>query len=313
MENLESLSKDLNVDLEEFMKFYEKTFVRSIPLRLTGITPSEYFHLKKNGVFKFKSVDNQKRSTIKLNLIEALWVRFVYKLKKFDLSVKSIKEIQYFLFEDSDKNLEIETDSLLKIEQFNTEDISKQSKIQIKEAKKKLEKEQLDIDIEIIMTQFGIYVINVLKAGTNIELLIYFNEEEKKLHILPEFNIDKLNPYTEQVKSGSCISINLLGLVTEILADEKFENILLDYQLYDADENNILKCLKRNDVKEITYTKLNDEEFKITIVEQKDILGAEVQNFKRNLGLKNYKKVNVSLRNEKHLIVENRTIEKRKF
>ncbi|MGV3632273.1 MAG: hypothetical protein ACO1O6_13775 [Bacteroidota bacterium] len=287
------------INEKQFLNYYSKTFNRIIPLSFTNATPSMFFHWKKHKLISFGPSPSEKRTRVKLNLLEALWVKMLFKLRSFGLDVDSLKAIHAELFEDVRKDL-IEQ-SKKQITNYIPVTDTKQLE-DIFSALDNIEDEEPGF--EILMTYFGMIASTVLYDKENIDILIYLDKESNAL---------KTNLYAKQlahkesvkaVKNQSYISVSMLELIYEVLEEDVFEPVLSDYELFDPKETTILNHLRNKNVKEITITRLNDEDYKIQITTTKDLKDDQVKELKKIFGLNNYKTVKLTTRNGKHIVIE---------
>lgn len=304
----DSFNKEYFKDIEEisqkaFWAYYAKTFSRLIPLSLTNATPSMFYHWKKKGLVNFdRNANTDKRTRVKLNLIEALWVKMLYKLRTFGLDIESLKIIHEELFgtENEKKVLEAaqhELDQMITVS--DNEDLNEL----LNELSNEGLHNHIPSEFEIAFSYFGALTSVVIIQRQNIDILIYLNQDDKL-----ELDVYKKewagNEKIQKIKTQSYISISLLNLIYEVFEEANFESILSTYDVFDNKENTILTHLRNKNVKEIIITRLNDEEYKIVVVENQDVKGEQVNELKKIFGLNNYKTVKLITRNNKHVLIE---------
>ncbi len=294
----DEILKIFGVSQKNYLTLKSKTLNRIIPLTYTEVTASMYFHWKKQGLITWgEELKDAKRSRVKLNLIEAAWVRLLLKLRQFGISVEQMKIIhKELLTKDEDFILEHLKNAFNEIKKVTENDELRDFLENMKEEEYN---EILDDEQVICFTDFGVLISRLMLEGLGTDLLIYYDKSIQEIKIDYYF-------YEESKKSkqGAYILISLKELIAEIIEDDKYEKSLIEFEIFNEKETTILEALRKNNVKEIVLTKLNNEEYKITVVENQDIIGDDVKHLKRAFGLDNYNKVTIINRNNKHAVLE---------
>lgn len=303
-------------------EYYPEIAKKKIPLSLLGISSRVYINWKKEGLL-YNDTDEiteseTKRKWVYLNVFDALLLSIIAELRNLNLDLETIRELKEFLFSDA----ELDTN---KIDSISKEDfvdsIINYFPDEQKEIAKKLLmttdiRSQLDAIINSEMHYFlkkiSTLIFSVLVRGIAASIVIKKSSEYLEFFIVNQEKGISLEEkeknyafYSEQFANSVFINIPITPLLLNLFENENFDAYSLDYGLYTKAEKSILTALNDDEVKEITISKHTSGAMTLNVSSQKDIKDNAAKELRKIIGLKQYEKIDVVYRNEKHLIVTN--------
>jgi hypothetical protein len=99
-------------------------------------------------------------------------------------------------------------------------------------------------------------------------------------------------------------------LVSQLFEDETFEKYCISFGLFNSHEKKLLKALHDSSCKKITIIKYDSERITFDLTKEIDVKGDHAKEIRKILGLKQYEKVELTYRNDKHLVIKNTQREK---
>ena len=308
------------------LDYYPLLTEKKIPLKPLDIHPRLYFNWKKEGLLieKVPTENDEKvdvqRKKVFLNVYEALWVLIIKELRNLNIDLKTILELKKFLF--SVVQLDDE-----KLAQYSKEDFidSLLENIPVEfhqEAKRQLEDKELDdlldkkIDEESVIAfkYIGSLLTNVLLLQTAVSIVIIKETSTSELDflIVPNNNNASVEEkeelyklYATHFSNDTLINIPILPLVSKLFEDQNFDKYCIAFGLFNSHEKKLLKALNDDNCKKISIIKYDSEHITFDVTKEIDIKGDNAKEIRKILGLKQYEKVEVTYRNDKHLVIKN--------
>ncbi|MBL0048147.1 MAG: hypothetical protein IPP32_08665 [Bacteroidetes bacterium] len=310
----------------ELLTIFPKAFHAIIPLGKTDVSPRTFFHWKEKGLIpELASDDSESRKWVRLNLIEYLWVKFIQTLRDLGIGLSEIKKIKESLLVDPLKGILENLDSPSFLEFFrNFSFVRKENRdilIQTRKAFstmpqshkifgtmfggliKEIYVNKDDISILIFSKKSEVQAVKSTKKPTQKEKIITKTEliitvEGKNANHLPKYIIDELTTLPH-------IKIPLKQLMIGYFEDESNLKHSSDFGIINKEEMALLECVRKNDFKEIIIKK-DKGQLILEIVKEEDLKEEKLKELRKILGLKDYQKISITYRNDKHAYIENK-------
>lgn len=309
-------------NIMDLFEYYPEIAKKKIPLSLLDISSRVYINWKKEGLLYRNTeeiaLSEVKRQWVYLNVFDALWLSIIAELRNLNLDLETIRELKEFLF----SNAEMDAN---KIDAISKEDFVDSILNYFPEQQKETAKKILmTTDIfshldEIITSELGYFlkkisslILSVLVRGIAVSIVVKKSSDYLEFLIVnqeKELSLEEKEKnhafYSEQFANSVFINIPIAPLLRNLFENEKFDTYSIDYGLYTKAEKTILNALNDNDVKEIKISKHNSGTMTLNISSQKEIKDNSAKELRKIIGLKQYEKIEVVFRNDKHLIVTN--------
>ena len=315
----------------DFIAFYPNITEKRIPLSLLGVSSRVYFNWKKENLIyetatSIKEIENKnKRTNVYLSVYDALWVLIIKELRNFNLDINTIRELKNFIFSTVKVDHEI-VNSISNDEFLNSilnnipeeyHEIVKNN-LESKEIEKFID-ENIDDYVVNAFKYIGYILCSVLLLRKADSIVIIKETETSKLDFLIAQNNNNATikekevlyeMYSSLFAKNTLINIPILPLVSQLFENEKLEKYCVDFGLFNANEKKILAALNDNTCKKITIIKYDSQNITFDFINETEVRGDKAKEIRKLLGLKQYQKVEISYRNDKHLIIKNNTREK---
>ena len=305
----------------DIQKFYPNLSEKRILRSHTGVEARIYNSWKQEGILweeiKFKQ-DSEKREWEYLNVFEALWLLVIVELRKLNLNLEAIKSVRDFLQQTVNPRLEIEKLSEEEfqkkvVQEFHPGILEQHGGTITKEAFLELLPKTIEIDNSFIITNIGVMLYGVLIEKTSPSLIIELNNEKSNYdmaiamnsHPNTKFKKDLYEFYTKKFSESMFVNLPILPTVEKLFEREDFEKHKLNYGLYTKQENQLLESIRENECTEVKIIKHKSGDITMNFSEQDDITGLKAKELRKLLGLKRYEKVEVTFRNENHMVIKN--------
>ncbi|MBP6620433.1 MAG: hypothetical protein KA188_09305 [Leadbetterella sp.] len=305
----------------DIQKFYPNLSEKRILRSHTGVEARIYNSWKQEGILweeiKFRQ-DSEKREWEYLNVFEALWLLVIVELRKLNLNLEAIKSVRDFLQQTVNPRLEIEKLSEEEfqkkvVQEFHPGILEQHGGTITKEAFLELLPKTIEIDNSFIITNIGVMLYGVLIEKTSPSLIIELNNEKNNYdmaiamnsHPNTKFKKDLYEFYTKKFSESMFVNLPILPIVEKLFEREDFEKHKLNYGLYTKQENQLLESIRENECTEVKIIKHKSGDITMNFSEQDDITGLKAKELRKLLGLKRYEKVEVTFRNENHMVIKN--------
>lgn len=305
----------------DVQKFYPNLKEKRILRSHTGVEARIYNSWKQEKILweeiKVKQ-DSEKREWEYLNVFEALWLLVIVELRKLNLNLEAIKSVRDFLKQAVDPRLEIEklTEEEFQknvVQEYPLGFLEQHGGTITKEAFLELLPKTIEIDNSFIITNIGVMLYGILIEKTSPSLIIELNNEHSNYdmaiamnsHPNTTFKKDLYVFYTKKFSESTFVNLPILPIVEKLFDEEGFEKHKLNYGLYTKQENQLLESIRENECTEVKIIKHKSGDITLNFSEQNDITGLKAKELRKLLGLKRYEKVEVTFRNENHMVIKN--------
>ncbi len=306
----------------DLFEYYPEIAKKKIPLSLLGISSRVYSNWKKEGLLYNNTEEivefESKRQWVYLNVFDALWLSIIAELRNLNLDLETIRELKEFLF----SNVELDTN---KIDSISKEDFVESIINYFPNEQKEIAKQllmttdifsQLDkiinSETKYFFKTIGSLISSVLVRGVPASIIIKKSSDYIEFFIVNQEKVLSLEEkeknyafYSDQFANSTFINIPITPLLHNLFENENFDSYCYDYGLYTKAEKSILTALNDVDVKEIKISKHTSGAMTLNVSSQKEIKDNSAKELRKIIGLKQYEKIEVVYRNEKHLIVTN--------
>lgn len=310
--------------------YYPLLTEKKIPLKLLDVSSRVYFNWKKEGLIYEQNVQpkedqnilqiDSKRKKVFLSVYDALWILIIKELRKLNIDLQTILELKKFLFTIVQLNQEklsaVSKENFVQsiIEKF-PEELHEVVLQKLNENTfKELFENTIDEETAIAFTYVANLLFNILvfkkavsvviiKENASTELDFFIAQNNNNATIEEKEELYQL--YSTHFSKDTLINIPILPLVQTLFEDENLEKYCIEFGLFNTNEKKLLKALKDDNCKKITVIKYDSENITFDITRERNIKGAEAKEIRKILGLKQYEKVEVTFRNDKHLIIKN--------
>lgn len=304
---------------------FPKIVDRTIPISVLQIPPRVFLNWKQEGIIdininqSIEKGENRKtnRRWAYLNLFDALWLLIVKELRAFNIDLKTIRQLKEFLFHielsiDQIPMIDIEEVKLFLYNNFPEEliaeiDFNDFSIESLLEFIKKT-----DEDFHFFYTILGSLMTSVilLKQSPSIQLTRLPKSDQLEFKILmPNFILKHSEPkdffdeLLDRCSSSFILNIPIKPLIELILESEVFEKYNVNYDFFNEKEQKVLELLRNDDYKEITIKKGNDGLMHLESKYQLDYKNEKAKEIRRIMGLKEYERIELIQRNDKHIVI----------
>lgn len=299
--------------------FYPKIFEKQIPLNLLNIPSRNYLHWKKenllNTIKENKSDSIEKRERVLLNVFDALWLSIIKELREFNVdfpTIRAVKDILYSNIElDQDK-----LDSISKDEFVNS--ILKHIPEEYKDVLKPLLVDGsfltlfdkiIDKKNIILFQNIGGIFSDILLRKISVSLIIKKNNGFVDMIFLKN---DSSNSYDNIAKiisnsiiKDTFINIPMVPLIEKMFENSNFDKYNFQFDLFNQNEKKIIDALNDDLCKEIKVTKHQSGNITLNLSFEENVKNENAKEIRRILGLKQYEKIELVYRNDKHLVINN--------
>ena len=299
--------------------FYPKIFEKKIPLNLLDIPSRNYLHWKKENLLNTpkenKSDSIEKREKVLLNVFDALWLLIIKELREFNVdfpTIRAVRDILYFNIQlDQDK-----LDSTAKDEFINT--ILKNIPNEFQEVIKPLLLDgsflaQLDKIIDkkniILFQNIGGILSDILFREISVSLIIKKNNGFVEVEFLKNNSGNSYSNIAKTISNSiikdTFLNVPMVPLIAKMFENSNFDKYTLQFDLFNQNEKKIIDALNDDLCKEIKVSKHLSGDITLNLTFEADVKNEHAKEVRRILGLKQYEKIEVVYRNDKHLIVTN--------
>jgi hypothetical protein len=304
------------------LDYYPLLTEKKIPLKPLDIHPRLYFNWKKEGLLNETVNEDEidpKRRKVFLNVFDALWILIIKELRNLNIDLKTILELKKFLF--SVVQLDNE-----KLAQFSKEDFINSllenipfeyhEAVRLEFAEKSIEAliDMIDEEMVIAFKYIGSLLTDVLLLHKAVSLVIIKEKASSELDFVIVKNnsnatVEEKNElyeiYSKHLSNDILINIPILSLVNKLFEDENLEKYCVGFGLFNSNEKKLLKALHDDSCKKISIMKYDSGNITFDFTKEIDIKGDNAKEIRKILGLKQYEKVELTYRNDKHLVIKN--------
>jgi hypothetical protein len=311
-------------------EYYPAIAEKKIPLNLLDVSSRVYFNWKKEGLikevgFQTKEIDNKsKRSNVYLSVYDALWILIIKELRNLNVDLNTIRELKNFIY----SNMQIDDEKINGL--GNKEKIATILNYIPEEFHQTIEvnfnEDYIDTILDEIINEDTIFsfkyighlLTSVLLLKRAVSIVIFKGNKVSGYEFLiaPNNNNASLKEkeelyriYSQHYSNDTFINIPILPLINQLFENEQLEQYCIDFGLFNANEKKILLALNDKTCKKITVLKHDSGNITFDFTKESEIKGDKAKEIRKLLGLKQYEKIEVTYRNDKHLIVKNNSKE----
>lgn len=304
------------------LNYYPLLTEKKIPLSLLDVHSRVYFNWKKEGLLNETVKEDEidpKRRKVFLNVFDALWILIIKELRNLNIDLKTILELKKFLF--SIVQLDNEKLAQLSKEEFMNSVLENipfeyQESVRLEFAEKSIETliDMIDEEMVIAFKYIGSLLTDVLLLHKAVSLVIIKEKASSELDFIIVKNnsnatVEEKNElykiYSKHLSNDILINIPILSLVNQLFEDENLEKYCVGFGLFNSNEKKLLKALHDDSCKKISIIKYDSEHITFDFTKEFDVKGDNAKEIRKILGLKQYEKVELTYRNDKHLVIKN--------
>jgi hypothetical protein len=299
-----NVNADQETALENLNVYYPKIVEPLAKPSDFGISPREFFYWIKQGVIDIQKSETRQVAWNRLNMYDAIWIRLIQELRKFNIPFKVIAAIKAELFKSPTAIFLSLPESLLEKEIIGNMGAEKGEEF-IKEIQAiKANPQRLAETMEkLIDTQIAIHMYSVVVFQKAVKF--HFLIDEDKVEILAETNVIKDNESLKILEERNHLTINFNNLVAEFLVDIRFEKMNRDFGFITENEKILFDALKDKSIREINIKKDQYNNTKFELTSTTELRADEVVQLKKMLRMNQYEEVRVLYRNDSHIILQN--------
>lgn len=310
-----------NTNTMNFYDFYPRIFEKKIPLNLLHISSRNYINWKKENLLISMKESNingdEKRERVLLNVFDTLWLLIIKELREFNVdfpTIRAVKDIMY-------SNIEIDQDKLnSKSIQELTNSILKHVPGELKEAIKSLLLDGsfltvfdkiIDQKNHVLFQNIGGIFSDVFLRNISVSLIIKKKEGFVDVIFLKN-DYDNLNTNAQLVNlvsktliNDTFINVPIIPLFEKMFENTSFDKYNFHFDLFNENEKKIINALNDDLCKEIKINKHQSGDITLNLTFEEDIKNNHAKEVRRILGLKQYEKIELVYRNDKHLVINN--------
>jgi hypothetical protein len=97
----------------------------------------------------------------------------------------------------------------------------------------------------------------------------------------------------------------MVPLIAKMFENSNFDKYTLQFDLFNQNEKKIIDALNEDLCKEIKVTKHHSGDITLNLTFEKDVKNQHAKEVRKILGLKQYGKIELVYRNDKHLVINN--------
>jgi hypothetical protein len=116
-------------------------------------------------------------------------------------------------------------------------------------------------------------------------------------------NVAKL--IANNVSNHTFINVPIVPLVAKLFENAAFDKYTFQFGLFDTNEKKIIDALNDDLCKEIKVTKHQSGDVTLNLTFEENLKNEHAKEVRKILGLKQYEKIELVYRNDKHLIINN--------
>jgi len=302
--------------------YYPSIFEKQIPLNLLNIPSRNYLHWKKENLLhslkenKIKD-SSEKREKVFLNVFDTLWLLIIKELRLFNVDFPTIRAVKDILY----SNIELDQN---KLNSVSNQDLTNTILEHIPdEFKKVIEPIFLDgrfltlldkiIDPKniILFKNIGGIFSDVLLRNVSVSLIIKKNEEFVDVLILKndtinyKSNTDLADLVSNSLNNDTFLNIPMVPLIGKMFENPSFDKHNINFYFFNENEKKIIDALNNDICKEIKINKHQSGDITLNLTFEDDVKNQHAKEVRRILGLKQYEKIELLYRNDKHLVVKN--------
>ena len=288
---------------------FSRIFERKASLKLSGIKKRNFYHWKEEGIIDWKSEsDDEKRSWVRLNIYDFIWVKIVQAARDFGVPIEAIRKLKNELFTDFITDIKKDPDHIYQYHR----DYLKSTEEEIQKVKELLafvEAHMVDIIEEgelHLISIFGSIIHETLFSGLN--MVIVFKKVDEDYHY--DFmgyseKHEKVPNLSDDLLKQPSLIIPIDTLISEFMEGEDNLPNLIHWGFINPKETKVLEAIRSKDFQSILIKINADETLVIEGTIETDLIDNNAKQVRRILGLKEYEEITIKYRNDKHVYLKN--------
>ncbi|MEO0038127.1 MAG: hypothetical protein RIQ59_1338, partial [Bacteroidota bacterium] len=260
---------------------------------------------------------DEKRERVLLNVFDALWLLIIKELRGFNVdfpTIRAVKDIMY-------SNVELDQDKLNSTSiQDLTNAILKHVPDELKEAIKPLLLDGsfltlfdkiIDQKNHLLFQNIGGIFSDVFLRNNSVSLIIKKNDGFVDVIFLKNENgnlnadVELVNLVSKTLIHDTFINIPIIPLFEKMFENTSFDKYNFQFDLFNENEKKIIDALNDDLCKEIKINKHQSGDITLNLTFEEDLKNNHAKEVRRILGLKQYEKIELVYRNDKHLVINN--------
>lgn len=303
------------------LNFYPNILEKTIPLNLLDISSRNYLNWKKENLLYVTNVNKSenidvKRKWVYLNLFDALWLLIVKELRELNIDFDTIRTIKDVMYSNVELNQE-KIDSTTNDEFINS--ILKYIPVEHHNAIVPLMKDGslihllssvIDSENVILFKNIGLIFSDILIRSLAVSILIRKDNDSVDVLFIKNnknvFNIDNMENnklISNYILNNTFINIPIIPLIGKLFENSDFDKYNLHYEIFNQNEKKIIEALNNEMCKEIKITKHQSGDLTLNLTFEENIKNDNAREIRKTLALKDYERIEVIYRNDKHLII----------
>lgn len=288
---------------------------KRIPLIKLGVASRTYFHWKKEDILFENTEPDDLKQKVFLNLMDATWLMIIVEFRKYNIDLKTIKTIKDQLILELDSQKIIDNKAILEsvlvtlAKGLNTNQLEELLQI---DAEYIVNHIMSPYDKFLAFTKLGSALGRVLLGSLEYIMVTVDDNGEVKTNVFSRseyFEVEDNNYFLSEfnrfINYKSCFTISLVTILESLLENEQLEKFHFEFGLYNNEEMKIFDALKQDNWKKITVVKHNSGDLTISNESEIEKRGLHAREIKKILGLKQYEQLEITYRNDQHLIIKN--------
>lgn len=301
---------------------YPAIYDKQIPLSVLDVSSRNYVHWKnENLLYKHTVKDTntkEKREKIFLNVYDALWISIVKELRVYNIDFETIRTVKTMIYSNVQLNQEL-LEAIPREEFFNSI-LMNIPESHREEVRPFIEDgsfldfifDYIDEKNIFLFKNIGAVLFDILVKKNSVVLVITKEGEYVTTNILKIDNnskeitsqsIDKL--VSDYVTERTFLSIPISNLIWKFFENPSFEKYNFKYQFFSENERVVLDALKNDECKEIKVFKHESGDVSLNLVFEDTLKHEQAKEVRRILGLNQYSKMELTYRNDKHIVIKN--------
>jgi hypothetical protein len=296
--------RKLNQVYADLERLYPRIKERNAALSTLDISPRTFIHWKEQGLVWHVEADTEKRTWVRLNLYEYVWLRAVVVMREFGVPLERIKafreRIEQPIFNIIQQDNSDWTQPLRSASDLTEEEIANFLKA-IAYAKEQLK--NFSLEDKQAISLFGSMINRIILLNEHVNLVI----KRKDLDLDIDFVSDQDSPIDNEVwSSAPHLSIPLYPLVVEMINEPKNDRHIQEWGLINANERKVLEAMRTKDFRQILVKpSQGGDDLVIELTTDENLMGDQAKRLKTILGLDQYSEVTIKYRNDKNLFFRN--------
>jgi hypothetical protein len=288
---------------------YSRIFERKASLKLSRVKKRNFYHWKEEGIIDWKSEsDDEKRSWVRLNIYDFVWVKIVQAARDFGVPIEAIRNLKNELFKDVISDIQKDSEGFFRYHR----DFLGTSEDEIHKIKQFLtflctHREDIIAEGEMhLISIFGTLIHEMLFSGFFAVIVFKKVEDNYIFDFMGYSQRHQLVPnLTEDFIKQPSLLIPIHTLIAEFMEEKDNVSNLIHWGFINPKEAKVLEAIRSKDFNSIQIKINRDETLVIEGTIETDLKDDQAKHVRRILGLNDYEEITVKYRNDKHLFLKN--------